>query len=119
MKSTGGAYSGIIATGWCEALFGFELCDLKPFGGLKFCDDFLGRLEILVRTFWEVNKKRNPGFFFQSGKKTVFLLLVLDCYTFLGSGFSFQDFFFTANNLASSHFPSYSLIYWYLSPPLG
>ena len=27
-------------TGMCEALLGFEICDLRTFLGLKFCSDF-------------------------------------------------------------------------------
>ena len=34
--------AGILVTGMCEALFGFEICDLRTFFGFEICSDFSG-----------------------------------------------------------------------------
>ena len=122
----------------CEALFWvWNLRSEDFFGVWNFVVTFFG-WEILVRTFWGVDKKRNPGFSFfcqttVSWRKKclefswiiiyyyyyyligLFLGYVLGHWTFFGSGSSLKDFFWVKQFRLIRTSPS--LIYLSTPPP--
>ena len=50
-------------TGCAKPFFGFEICDLRTFLGLKFCSDFFW-VRDFGKDLFGVDKKRNSGFSF-------------------------------------------------------
>ena len=129
--------------GCAQPFFGFEICDLRTFLGLKFCSDFFWVRDFGKDFSWGSQKAKPRALVFMSNNCISFfanvnymewtlsgILLnyyyfnliglfcgyVLGCWTFFGSGSSQKDFWGGLTISPHSHILVTNL---YLSTPLG